>query len=441
MHCSSRATLLAALAALTASPAAVRAQHEGHDRPMASDSAPNPRPDTWHLMVQAIPVVTHAANTAEGADLTEGYVTQAAAMGRGDLLSGHLRLDATLNAEGLTMARGELSTGAFGEGYVDRRHPHTYLHELVASGLDSIGPLAFSLSAGRGFAAFGTDDPMMRPFEKYPINHHLSQILERPMVTGAIRFGPAIIDASTFGGDEPTSPSSAPLMRRLGDSWSVRATALPRSGVELQGSYARVASPEQREGFGLDQRKRSVSARLISGDGGRYLLAEWARTVDWDHGRKESVFAYESALVEGSATVGAVSLALRLEQTERAEEERSSDPFRVPRPAPDLGISGVTRWRTATIALVLPSPISGPIRGYPFVEIERTSARARDALSVFDAESFYQSRAPWMLSAGVRLRFGPLHARMGRYGVAVPSGPAIRALGTRDEDVTSHHQH
>jgi hypothetical protein len=441
IHRSSRATLLAALGTLATSPAVVHGQHEGHGAPMASDSAYGQRRNAWHLMAQAIPVVTHAANTAEGADPTEGYVTQAAAMGRGDLLSGILRLEATLNAEGLTMARGELSTGAFGEGYVDRRHPHTYLHELVASGLGAIGPLAFSLSAGRGFAAFGTDDPMMRPFEKYPINHHLSQILERPMVTGAIRFGPAILDASTFGGDEPTSPSSAPLLRRLGDSWSVRATALPVSGVEVQGSYARVASPEQREGFGLDQRKRSVSARLISGDGGRYLLAEWARTVDWDHGRRESVFAYESALVEGAASVGAVSLALRFEQTERAEEERTSDPFRVPRPAPDLGISGITRWRTATVALMLPSPISGPLRGYPFVEVERASARARDALSVFDAESFYQSRSPWMLTAGVRLRFGPPHARMGRYGVAVPQGPFIRALGIRDEELSSHREH
>ena len=45
-----------------------------------------------------------------------------------------------------------------------------------------------------------------------------------------------------------------PLMRRMGDSWSVRATALPSRGMEVQGSYARVASPEQREGFGLDQR-------------------------------------------------------------------------------------------------------------------------------------------------------------------------------------------
>lgn len=439
-HRSPTTALVATLASLAAAPAVAHGQHAGHETPAATDTA-RTRPDRWHLMAQAIPVVTYAANTAEGADLTEGYVTQAAAMGRGDLLGGHLRLVATLNAEGLTMARGELSTGAFGEGYVDRRHPHTYLHELVASGLGAVGPVAFSVSAGRGFAAFGTDDPMLRPFEKYPINHHLSQILERPMVTAAIRLADVIVDASTFGGDEPTSPSATPVMRRLGDSWSVRATALPRGGLELQGSYARVASPEQREGFGLDQRKRSVSARLISGDGGRYLLAEWARTVDWDHGRREGVFAYESALLEGAAAVGPIDLALRLEQTERAEEERSTDPFRVPRPAPDLGISGVTRWRTATLALMLPSAISGPIRGYPFVEVERTSARARDARSVFDAESYYGSRSPWMFTAGVRLRVGALHARMGRYGVAIPAGAPVRALGVPHGEHTAQHRH
>jgi hypothetical protein len=392
-------------------------------------------------MVQAIPVLTHAQNTAEAADLTEANLSQAAVMGRANLLGGHLGLDATLNAEGLTMEGGELSTGAFGEGYVDRRHPHTYLHEAVVSGLGALGPLAFSLSAGRGFAAFGTDDPMVRPFEKYPINHHLSQILERSIVTGALRSGPAILEGSTFGGDEPTSPGSLPLMRRLGDSWSVRATALPAPGVEVQGSYARVASPEQREGFGLDQRKQSFSARLISSNGGRYLLAEWARTVERDHSRNEDVFAYESALLEGSATVRGVSLALRLEQTERPEEERLGDPFRVSRPAADLAISGVTRWRTVTVALMLPSPILGPVRGYPFIELEGAKARANDARSVFDAETYYGSSSPWMLTAGFRLRFGPLHARMGRYGVALPAGPAIRALGMPDGNSTSHHHH
>ena len=440
MHLTSTATLVAALGTLALVPSAARGQHEGHGA-MAADSTREERPNRWHAMAQAIPLVTHAANSAEGRDLTEGYVSQAAVMGRGDLLDGHLRLEATLNAEGLTMKRGELSTGAFGEGYVDRRHPHTYVHEVVASGLGSVGALAYSLTAGRGFAAFGTDDPMMRPFEKYPINHHLSQILERPMVTGALRLGPAIVDASTFGGDEPTSPGAPPLLRRFGDSWSVRGTALPVPWMEVQGSYARIASPEQREGFGLDQRKRSVSARLISADGARYLLAEWARTVERDHNRKEDVFAYESALAEGAVTARGVSLALRFEQTERAEEERTSDPFRVPRPAPDLGISGITRWRTATAALTLPSPISGPGRGYPFVEVELARPRATNALSVFDAESFYRTRTPWMLTAGVRLRFGPMHARMGRYGVAVPTGAAIRALGIPDDDPSSHHHH
>jgi hypothetical protein len=407
----------------------------------AEDGTTGAGTNRWHVMAQAIPVLTHAENTAERADLTEAYLSQAAVMGRANLFGGHLGLDATLNGEGLTMERGELSTGAFGEGYVDRRHPHTYLHEAVVSGIGAVGRLAFSVSAGRGFAAFGTDDPMVRPFEKYPINHHLSQILERPMVTGAIRFGPAMLEGSTFGGDEPTSPGSTPLMRRLGDSWSVRATALPARGVEVQGSYARVASPEQREGFGLDQRKRNFSARLIAADGSRYLLAEWARTVDHDHGRREDVFAYESALLEGSLTLRGVSVALRLEQTERPEEERLADPFRVSRPAADLGISGETRWRTATVALMLPSPIFGPVRGYPFIELERANARARDVRSVFDAEAFYGTSSPWMLTAGVRLRIGPFHARMGRYGAGVPAGPAIRALGTTDDGSSSHHRH
>src|SRR6476661_4214068 len=100
------ATNVAALILLALAPAA-RAQQESGST--AADSTRDRRSNRWHAMVQAIPVVTHAANTAEGADLTEGYVSQAAVMARGDLLSGHLRLEATLNGEGLTMARGELS--------------------------------------------------------------------------------------------------------------------------------------------------------------------------------------------------------------------------------------------------------------------------------------------------------------------------------------------
>jgi hypothetical protein len=44
---------------------------------------------------------------------------------------GRLRLTGVLNLEGLTIPQGELAPGNWGEGFVDRRHPHTYLHELI----------------------------------------------------------------------------------------------------------------------------------------------------------------------------------------------------------------------------------------------------------------------------------------------------------------------
>ena len=431
---------IVAILAPVVSPRPARAQHGGHEGMPGMDMpADSTRPPRWHFMAQAIPVLTRADHTAGGVDLSEGYLAQVVAMARGHWWNGHANLDAAFNAEGLTMRRGELSTGAFGEGFIDRRHPHTYLHELVLSGVGAVGPVSYSASAGRGFVPFGTDDPMMRPFEKYPINHHLSQILERVLVMGAVRLGPAIVEGATFGGDEPTAPSSAPQFDRFGDSWSVRATALPVPALELQGSYARVASPEQTSGFGLDQRKRNFSLRAIDHDGSRYLLGEWARTEEFDDTRHVRVFAYESALVEGAATLGPVGLALRFEQTDRPEEERLADLFRTPRPAPDLGISGITRWRTATLAVTLPSVTPGAFRGYPFVEVERLNAAARDSRSAFSPPDFYGTSSPWMLSVGFRLRYGPMHARMGRYGVALPTGPAIGSLAPGDVSSTQHH--
>src|SRR5258705_3513319 len=120
---------------MAVSPGEARAQHEGNDGMAMDSSADSLASHHLHFMVQAIPVLTHAENTVGSRRLTEGYVAQLLAMGSGALLGGHLALDLTLNGEGLTMLRGELSTGAFGEGYVDRRHPHTYLHELIASGI------------------------------------------------------------------------------------------------------------------------------------------------------------------------------------------------------------------------------------------------------------------------------------------------------------------
>ena len=347
-------------------------------------------------------------------------------------------LNAALNGEGLTIPDGELNTGAYGEGFVDRRHPHTYVHEFMLTGRGAAGPLTWSASAGRGFAPFGTDDPMMRPLIKFPINHHLAQILERAVVIGALHLGPAIVEGATFGGDEPTHPSSLPQSNRIGDSWSARATLLPAQGVEIQASHARVASPEELAGFGLDQHKQSISARAISRDGARYLLAEWARTAERDHTRDREVSGYESALVEGALRAGPIGVALRLEQTDRPEEDRLLDPFRTPRPSTDLSINGITQWRVATFQLDAPGVTHRSMSGFPFMEVARLSAVSRNGRSLFTPERLYGTSRFWMLTAGVRLRAGDAHARMGRYGVAAAAGPAI---GTVAGEAAPTHVH
>ncbi|MEO8619673.1 MAG: hypothetical protein ABI625_01335 [bacterium] len=414
------------LALLTSLATASRAQHAGHDMAgMQMDTASHA---TAHVMAQAIPLLTRADPSAGGARSTQVALTQPLLMARIGFWQNRGEINAAFDGEGLTMPNGELNTGAYGEGFVDRRHPHTYIHELMVSGRGSMGALAYSASAGRGFAPFGTDDPMMRPFVKFPINHHLSQILERAAAIGAVRFGPAIVEGATFGGDEPTHPSSLPRVSRFGDSWSTRATVLPVQGTEIQASYARVASPEEPSGAGLDQRKQSVSARAISHDGAQYLLAEWARTVERDHTTNRDAFGYETSLVEGALRAGAFGVALRLEQSERPEEDRLADPFRTPRPSTDLSINGITRWRVASLQVAAPSVTSGVFSGYPFVEIARLNATTRDSRSLFTPERLYGTSRFWMLTVGARLRAGDAHPRMGRYGVASVAGPAIGTL-------------
>ena len=394
------------------------AQHAGHDMGAMRDST---RATTAHVMAQLIPLVTRATPSAGGANHTQALLTQALLMARAGMWHERALVDLTLNGEGFTMPNGELNTGAYGEGFVDRRHPHTYIHELMLTGKGNVGALGYSASLGRGFAAFGTDDPMMRPLVKYPLNHHLSQILERATFIGALRLGPAVVEGATFGGDEPTHPSALPNLRRFGDSWSVRATVLPLQHTELQASYARVASPEEREGHGLDQRKHSASVRATNASGSRYLLAEWSRTVERDHARDLSVFGFESALVEGSLRGRLGNAALRLEQTDRPEEDRLADPFRTPNPHADLSINGISRWRVVAVQVAAPAVTRGVLHGFPFAELARLSAHPRDARSFFTPERLYGTSRFWMVTAGIRFRAGEAHDRMGRYGVSLPT--------------------
>jgi hypothetical protein len=327
-----------------------------------------------------------------------------------------LRLTGSLDLEGLTMPQGELAPGNWGEGFVDRRHPHTYLHELVLSADDLLGErdgsASVSLSAGKGFAPFGTDDPMVRPFLRYPVNHHLAQILERAVAIAAVRAGPVAAEFGLFNGDEPERPGQWPRVGgRFGDSWSARLTGTVLAGVTVQGSHARVHSPEHRPGAGTDQDKWDLAARWSRRLGGHpvYALLEWARTSEAD-----GFFVFHSLLAEGAWSPGRHRLQYRFERTERPEEERIA-PFRSLRPHLENSILGVTRWTTHTVGYDVSAVRRGSVEIAPLAEL--TYARvATVGGGLFDPDGFYGRSHLWALSLGVRIMAGaPMH-RMGRYG-------------------------
>jgi hypothetical protein len=381
---------------------------------------------SWHASggAQIIPMLTRAMPTAGHRSLTEAYLTQPVLMGAASAFGGRLGAHGMLNLEGVTLRRGELNTGTHGEGYVDRRHPHSYAHELIATARADVDVgqhiARLSLSAGRGFAPFGSDDPMARPFAKYPVNHHLAQVLERIVVIAAVRAGPLTLEGGVFNGDEPTNPRSEPKWSRFGDSWAARATLRPARGVEVVASAARVESPEFREGLGLDQRKASAVIRVerptAARTGSQYLLIEWARTHDDRRG--QLAFTFTSFLAEAAYCRYGRIAALRLERTTRPEEERLIDPFRTARPQIEFGILGRTRWTALTAALGTNAARLGVLTVAPFVEATYARPEAVEHLAAFAPRDFYGSDRLWLLSIGARVNLGHHAPRMGRYGVA-----------------------
>ena len=371
------------------------------------------------LGANGVLLYTHVDPVPRDRTLSEVRLSQPAIMAHAGAFSNRLRFLGTLNFEGQTIPEGELTPGAWGEGFIDRRHPHTYVHELILSAHDLLGggdgAAQVSLAVGKGFAPFGTDDPMARPVMRYPVNHHLAQILERAVAIIGARAGPVIAEASLFNGDEPESPGGWPRLSRFADSWSARVTILPRRALELQGSYAMVHSPEHRPGAGTDQHKWSVSGRWDGAVQGFpvYGLIEWARTSE-----AEGFFVFHSLLAEGAWSRGLSRLHYRFERTERPEEARTLSPFRSVRPHLENSILGITRWamHTAGYGYRIGRP-TAPLNALPFAEL--TYGRMTEVKGgLFDVSSFYGRSSFWSVSVGVRLNYGARMHRMGRYGVA-----------------------
>jgi hypothetical protein len=281
----------------------------------------------------------------------------------------------------------------------------------------SVGTGSVSLFAGKGFVPYGSDDPMVRPFVKYPANHHHAQVMERAMVAVGARLGAGAIEAARFNGDEPESPSDWPNQDRLFDSWALRGTFDLRPNIELSGSLAHVRSPEFAPGDGLDQRKRSMALRIVRpSHWWRYALVEGAKTLEFSSGRQ--VFDFSTVLAETEVASGPFSLAGRVERTTRPEEERTRSPYRSRRPLLDFNILGRTRWTTTTLAVSHAGWGRGRLMGRPFVEVGYHVPRATRRPTSLDPVELFDDDHIWSLSVGARVHAGQMRPRFGRYGIA-----------------------
>jgi len=325
-----------------------------------------------------------------------------------------LVLQGAADFEGLTIKHAELTPGAWGEGFADRRHPHTYVHELMLLAPDLLRdlnlPAHLSLGVGKGFVPFGTDDPMSRPVERFPVNHHLSQILERAVALAGVQAGPAELEGSLFNGDEPQHPDQWPKVSRLGDSWSLRLTLRPVRGFEWEVSRAFVRSPETRDAQGLDAFKWSSAVRWDGPVVGKPVYA----MLEWSQSTARGVYTLHSVLFETQVLAGAHQPYFRLERTDRPEEERTLDPFVVLRPIVDNSILGVTRWTIGTLGYAVDAGRIWKVSWRPFVEGSLIGITQVGG-GIFNPKVFYGTAQHWSVTTGVRLALGMGAHRMGRY--------------------------
>lgn len=384
----------------------------------------------WSVMgmAQAYPIVT-AGLARDGSPLreTEPYLTQPALMVNVESPGSALVLRTTLNFEALTQPGGELTFGGWGEGFIDRRHPHTLLHEaMLSANLWNVAGGALSLSAGKGFAPYGTDDPMSRPVAKYPTNHHLSQILERWTANAVYLRGPWSVEAGLFGGQEPDGPYDFANIRSFGDSWSARVIRRfggTGSGApwEAAASYGSVAETHHE----VKARTALVNGYLrhagVHRWGTLYGLVEASRSEP-EGGER----GYYAVVGETMAGMGRHRPYLRVELSTRPEYEREAGSedegfFRYDH---DAHAIGATRWLITSAGYGW--QLSGaPLGAIPFVEAQHN--RVWGERGNVDPHALFGGASFWSLTAGFRIFVGsggPM--RMGSYGVL--------------DDMTSNHR-
>lgn len=430
-QCARVALVMAAAIVALPSVAAGQVDHTGHDMGDMEMRGISFGGD-WFLtgMAQAFPVVTVGAPGESDSPLhdTGWYVTQPAIMTHLEGLSRRLVLHTTLNFEGLVQENGELSFGGWGEGFIDKRHPHTLVHEAMLSyNLFDFRGSQLSLSAGKGFAPFGTSDPMSRPGLKYPTNHHLSQILERWTVNAVWRRDRWSVEAGVFGGEEPSGPYDFSNIESFGDSWAARVARRWGSGNDTDAEWeasASIASVTEIAHTSEEETTWLWNAALrpsfMVGSAHLSGLVEASASYLEDHTSFFSVLAEARYDRAGHQPYARVEYASR---PEYAREATSGDDFFRYEDHEDP--LGSTRWLITTVAYAY--EVTGtPWSIRPFVEAQYHQARG-DRGGVSATDIFGTTRF-WALSAGARIFLvgGPM--RMGAYGVLDPMTDMNRGM-------------
>lgn len=422
-----RAAVFMAVLVLFAAPATAQHDHGG-----SADSTSAAHHDMWVLrsaggwalmgMAQVFPAATVAAPSVAGTPLERRgfYATQPALMLNAESPGSRLALRATLNFESLTQPEGELTFGGWGEGFIDKRHPHTLLHEAMLS-LNLFGSpgSGASLSVGKGFAPYGTDDPMSRPVLKFPTNHHLSQILERWTLNATVARPSWSVEAGVFGGNEPTGPYDLGNFEGFGQSWSARVTRRFGPGVgstrawEISASAGSVREVHHGEADRTGLFNVAVRHEQDHAFGRLYGLAEYSRSAP-EHGA-----GYYAALVEASLASGGRQPYVRFEYSTRPEYMRqggpdSADFFRYDHASDPVG---ATRWAILSAGYGW-EMTALPVSVRPFVEAQHQLVwRERGTIR---PEDLYGRTRFWAISAGARIFVGGEPMRMGMYGVLDP---------------------
>ena len=404
----------------------------------------------WHFMgmAQVLPIRTGGSvfHDAAPLDAQALYLTQPAVMVNLASPGARIVLRTTLNFEAWSQPDGELTYGGWGEGFIDKRHPHTLLHEamLTYNAWQAPGRGSFSLSAGKGFAPYGTDDPMSRPVAKFPTNHHLSQVLERYTINALYLTRTGLsLEAGLFSGGEPDGPYDFSNIESFGNSFSVRAIQRlgsgsgPAAAWEVSGSYARVKEVHHESPTVTHLLNAAVRHHQRHRAADVYALLEASQSEV--AGPTAGYRALVGEMQLGLGKARRHQPYLRVEWSTRPEYQRDGLPgtegfYRYDHDHAEM--LGASEWLIPTVGYGAELG-RFPITVAPFLEVQYN--HVRQARGAVDPKSLFGRADFWSATAGFRLQLGGARMRMGSYGALDPMTAAMRPTTAATTDAMAHH--